>query len=374
MEKGERRGPDGKATETELEYGNSVVAFLNYINGLKHAAGEKTISETLRFYISDPVSFLNDMFGAAKAIVGSLDDSFVGRQGIKEFYRGLTGNKDAARNWMKTFKDSIKAIGAAFKGRSAIDALSAEIWSDPDIKLIQKAKLAVGVTEEQYPVSWPEKIPVFGTVFKAGEEAYITSAQGLRYRAFKNYLKVWRNLGIELTDKELTSMGKLSNSLGGRGSWSERSSQTPGIINDLLWSPRNLKADIDLLTLHLFDRNFSKRARIEAGKNLLRVIAGSAAVLALVDLFDEDDDMVEWNPLSSDFGKIKVGNTRFSVAGSLPSIVMLAARVISKSRKSTTSDKIIEYNTGRYGEQTLKDAIYNFMENKFSPPARFVID
>jgi len=370
MEKGPRRGPDGKTTESELKYGTAVVSFLEYINGLKHAAQKKSVPELVRYYIDEPMVFMHDLFGAAKAIVGSLDDSFVGRQGIKEFYRGLTGNRDAARNWMKTFKESIKAMVSTFKGHSAIDALSAEIWSDPDIELIRRAKLAVGVTEEQYPVSWPEKIPVAGILFKAGEEAYIVSAQGLRYRAFKNYLKLWRNLGIELTDKELNSIGRLSNSLGGRGALP--TGQTPGLVNDLLWSPRNLKADIDFLTLHLFDKGFSRRARFEAAKNLLRVIAGAAGILALADFFD--DDSVEWDPSSSDFGKIKIGDTRFSVAGSLPSIITLAFRMIKKSRKSTISEKVIEYNTGRYGQATLKDAVYSFLENKASPPARFVRD
>jgi hypothetical protein len=369
MEKGKRRDIDGKATNTELEYGTAMVSFLNYVNGLKERARQKTIPQAALDYLEDPISFVNDLFGAAKSIVGSLDDSFVGRQGIKEFYRGLTGNKDAAKNWLITFKQSIEAIGKTFKGRSAIDALSAEIWSDPEIDLIKQGKVAVGVTEEQYPVNWPEKIPVFGKAFKAGEEAWITSAQGMRYRAFKNYLKVWRNSEVDLSKQELLSIGKLVNSLTARGDTGIN--QKPGLVNNLLWSPRNIRADIDFLTLHLFDKGFSTMARKQAGLNLLRMIMGTAIILAIADLLD--DESVTWDTKSYDFGKIKVGSTRFSVAGSLPGYVTLASRIVNKARTSTEG-KTIRYNQGKYGESTLKDAVFNFFENKSSPPARFIMD
>lgn len=370
MEKGKRRGVDEPATETELEYGIAMVAFNNYIGGLKEQANKRKITQAAMDYLDDPYSFLLDLTAAVKSIVGSLDDSFIGRQGIKELHKGITGDVKALKNWTKTFKESIDAIIKTFGGQSAINAQSAEVWSDPEWDLIKKSKLAVGTTEEAYPSSWPEKIPVFGTLFKAGEEAFITSAHGMRYRAFKNYLKVWRNSGIELTDFELKSIGQLVNSWTARGDTGVR--QTPGLINNLLWSPRMIKGDLDFLTAHVFSgKKISSKAKQEAAKNLIRVIASVAGILAIADWLD--DDSVTWDTKSPDFGKIIIGKTRFSVVGSIPAYVVLASRLIHKAR--TNADGLeVAYNTGKYGQPTLKDAVFNFFENKASPPTRFVLD
>jgi hypothetical protein len=370
MEKSKRRGIDEPATEKELKYGSALVSFNNYINGLKAQASKKNILQSVQDYIDSPIDLVNDIFGAAKSIVGSLDDSFIGRQGIKEFLKGVSGSKDSMKNWIGTFNKSIDAIVKTFKGQSAIDAQAARHISDPRFDLMKKAKLAIGTTEEAYPSNWPEKIPVFGTLFKAGEEAFIVSAHEMRYRAFLNYLKVWETSGIELTDLELQSIGQLVNSLTARGDTGVR--QKPGLINNLLWSPRMIKADLDFLTAHVFSgKKMSKKAKIEAAKNLIRVIAATAGILALADWLD--DDSVTWDTKSSDFGKIKVGDTRFSVAGSLPAYIILASRIINKARTSSTGD-IIKYNEGKYGESTMKDMVFSFFENKASPPTRFILD
>jgi hypothetical protein len=97
----------------------------------------------------------------------------------------------------------------------------------------------------------------------------------------------------------------------------------------------------------------------------MRYISGAAAILMLADWID--DDSVEWNPTSSDFGKIIIGNTRFSIGGGLEVLVVLIARLASREFKSSTSGKIRDLDSGSFIQSGGKDLVFNFLENKFSP-------
>ena len=364
-----KRGLFDKASDDEMKYGLALKKFTDYLDGIKQEAKKKTLPQAIQDYLDNPVSFVNDLFGSFKSIRGSLDLSFIMRQGIKPMLKGLTGDVTSARIWKDSFRKNIEIAVKTLGGDKTLDILYAEIVSDPDYPLIKKAKVATATPEEAYPSNWPEKIPIIGTAFKVGEHAYIGTAHYMRYKLAKMYLNQWRNSGIELTDKELSTIGRLVNSLTARGDTGVR--QEPGLVNNLLWSPRNLKSDLDVLTMHLFDKNFSKKGRIEAAKNLIRIAAGTAMILGTAQLFK--DESVTWDSNSSDFGKIKIGETRFSVGGALPAMVVLASRLIHRARTNANGETV-KYNTGKYGEPTMKDAVYNFFENRFSPSATFIKD
>jgi hypothetical protein len=91
----------------------------------------------------------------------------------------------------------------------------------------------------------------------------------------------------------------------------------------------------------------------------------------LVNAFD--DDAVEEDLRSSDFGKLKFGNTRFDISGGVSNIVVLLSRLIAKSTKSTTTGIVRELGSG-YGQQSVGDVFSNFVEGKLSPMAHLLID
>src|SRR5262249_15726909 len=83
---------------------------------------------------------------------------------------------------------------------------------------------------------------------------------------------------------------------------------------------------------------------------------------------------------SSDFGKIKIGDTRFDVSGGMSSILTLADRLARMSTKSSTTGKVTPLNARDkkgnpvFGGQTGTDVVFNFFENKLSPTASVVRD
>ena len=367
MENSERRQESHPATKTELEYGIALSMFLEYVNDLKAEAKKRTFRQVLKDYLSNPVDFISDFAGSLKAAKASLDNSFHLRQGLPTFLKAITGHVPSAKVWWDTFIKSWKIMWQTLHKQKVMRGLFAEMVSDPDYELLKKSKVALNVIEEEIPVDIPSRIPLLGMLFRMGENAFVGSARYMRYRLAKEYLRVWRKSGKELNKRELESLGRLSNSQTGRGDIASKS-QKPGLLNNLFWSPRNLRAYIDILTLHLFDRDFSAFARKQAAINLLHYISGAAMILAMAKWID--DDSVTWDSNSSDFGKIRVGDTRFSVGGGLTVLVVLASRLVSRKFTSATTGKTRSIDTRRFGAIGGKELIFNFMENKFSPAAQ----
>lgn len=370
MEKSERRESGKPATKTEMEYGTTAMIFLEYVNDLKTQANKRTIRETVKSYLSSPGDFISDLAGSLKAAKASLDNSFHLRQGLPTFLKAITGHIPSMKIWWKTFVKSWKIMWNTLRKRKAMQALSAEMISDPDYELLKQSKVAINVIEEEIPVDWPSRIPLLGMLFKMGENAFVGSSRYMRYQLAKQYLEVWRRNGQELSKKELESIGRLANSQTGRGDIASKS-QRPGLVNNLFWSPRNLRAYVDILTVHAFDRNISLFARKQAAVNLLRYISGAAMILALAKWID--DDSVTWDTNSADFGKIRVGNTRFSVGGGMTVLVVLASRLITRKYTSSTTGKTITIDEKKWGALGGKDLIFNFLENKLSPAAQLVL-
>ncbi|KKM22099.1 hypothetical protein LCGC14_1628740, partial [marine sediment metagenome] len=126
-----------------------------------------------------------------------------------------------------------------------------------------------------------------------------------------------------------------------------------------------------ILTIHAFDRNMSLFARKQAAINLARYISGAAMILALAKWID--DDSVTWDSNSADFGKIRVGNTRFSVGGGIEVLIVLASRLITREFTSSTTGITKSIDTGKFGAFSGKDLVFNFLRNKASPGAGLVL-
>lgn len=367
MLKSPRRTTPGIPTVAEMEYGVAQVLYSEYVAELKALAEKKTISEVVMQYVRNPLKVITDVAGTARTICASLDDSFIGRQGLKLFYKGLTGDIQSAKIWADTFVKSFQVIWKSFRGKDVMTALKALQVSDPEYDLILRTRTDISTIEEEVPTDFPSKIPIIGIAFKAGGNAYTYSAHYMRYRVAKMYLDVWRNAGRDMNSKrELEDIGKLANSLTGRGDTGAKSAR-PGFINNVFWSPRNLKADIDFLTFHMFDGNMSGFAKRRAAVNLLRFITGAGAILLIADFFD--DESVTWDTNSANFGKIKIGNTRFSVGGGIPILIVLASRLITKTTTNSITGKKKDINTGKFGQRDGMDLVYGFLENKAAPAA-----
>jgi len=346
-------------SEERMAYGRAKAQFDDYINGLKENESNKKLSEYLK-----PENYLegaSKVAGLAKSMKASLDNSVIGRQGLKVLF-------SHPEIWLKNSKQSFIDIARTFGGHDVMTEVRADVMSRPNALngLYKKEGLAVGVREEAYPTNLPERLPVLGKAFKASETAFTAFQYRTRADIFDKYAEIYKDSGADLE-----GFGKIANSLTGRGKLGALE-PVGNIINNVFFSPRLLKSHIDTLTAHAFDKNISKAARKEAATNLVKIIGGVAGILSIA--YAVNPDSVENDPRSSDFGKIKDGATRFDVSGGMASVVTLASRLTTLSTKSSMTGKVKSLTSGKFGQPTGTDVLYSFIENKLSPAASIVKD
>ena len=339
-----------------LEYGRAAVAFGNYVNGLKENAKKLTVSEQLK-----PGQWgktIVEIGGLSRSLKASMDNSAIFRQGWKTLW---TNPGIWTKNAIKSFGDIARTIG----GKNVINEVKADIVSRPNYDRMKKAKLAVATIEEEFPSGLPEKIPVFGRLYKASQDAYTGFIYKQRADVFDKYMEIAERSDIDIDDKtQLESIGKLVNSLTGRGNLGVIE-PVANVVNNVFFAPRLLKSHIDVLTAHLGDPKVTPFAKKQAAINLTKIVSGTAAILVIAGAAMPGS--VDWDPRSADFGKIKVGSTRFDVSGGMASVITLAARQITNSTKSSTTGLVKQLGTGEFGASDRLDVVYNFFENKLSP-------
>lgn len=346
-------------------YGRARIAYDDYVQGLIATANKKNLKDALRH----PVDTFTNVAGVSKSLRASLDNSSLLRQGWKTLF---THPGTWAKSAAKSFADFVKTVG----GKEAINEVRADIMSRPNSLNGLYKKMGVdvfGITEEAFPSTLPGKIPGAGRFFKASDAAYTGFQQRTRADLADKYLEIAQRSGVDLTSKkELKSIGNLVNSLTSRGHLGRTGERASKILNNVFFSPRLLKSNIDVLTAHQFQRGVTPFVRKQAARNLLQVAVGSAAALKLAQ--EVTGGKVEWDPRSSNFGKVQIGDTRFDLSGGMASIATLGARIAKMSSKSSTTGEIKPLNSGEFGSQSTLDVIYNFFENKTSPAVSVMRD
>jgi hypothetical protein len=366
--------------EDNLKYGSDKVALNNYTNGIRLDALVKTLENPLKQKkLKDKVlSLARDgrisaefIADNSRALVASLDNSFFGRQGIKVLLR-----PDTAKIWWKAFSKSFGDIYKVLKsgtktGDEILDSIKAEIYGRPNARNGRygntKQQLDVGMREEDIPTSAPAKIPLFGRLFKASEVAYAGGAMRMRADLADKFYDMANKAGKDLSKKEeVAAINDLVNIMTGRGNLGRMESWSSG-VNKVFFSIKFFKANIDTLIKPATAK--TSFARKQAAYNLLSMTAIITIVLAIANALNPDS--VEEDPRSSDFGKIKVGNTRVDITGGIGSILILVARGFSQSYKSSTTGLLSKYGED-YMSPVFMDAIWDFTENKFSPMASMI--
>lgn len=350
-----------------LEYGLAVNNLRSYMASLKTGAGHISFSE-------DPLRVLTNIVketpGILKSIVASLDNSFWGRQGLKTLYT----NPDI---WARAFVKSWKDISMELRGKDAMIVIKADIYSRPNALNGKYEAGGYGLdifSEEEYPSSLPEKIPLLGRLFKASESAYNGAALRLRSDLADRIIKNAEENGVNTLDrKEARGLGRLVSSLTGRGNIGKAENISKE-LNVLFFSVKFFKSNFDTLTAHAFDTEASKYVKKVSAQNLLKIVGTIAAMMTVAKIIDPNS--VDEDPRSSKFGKIKVFGHWTDVTAGLGSLVHLAAQITPTEHngewgfwtKNSQTGAFTKLGT-EYGGQSALDVIDSFWQGKLSPLA-----
>lgn len=358
------------------EYGAARQLFQKYLDGLKaptlpfkQLVGNK-IAEVKANIKADPfkgtkqvtLDALQTIADNSVSLVGSVDNSFIGRQ-------GLTTLQDHPSAWwpaaQQSFVDFAKTIG----GKNMEDALWSSIYSEPLYITGEFTKAGIFPKfEEAYPTSLPERIPILGRVFSASKVAFDGSALRMRIGNYKILRDIAQSNKVVWDDAQIKDVGTYINSSTARGYQGEGNK----LVNLVLWAPKMLVADWNVLTAHTGGTGLETAfVRKQAAYRLLKVIASTGMVMTIANAISPGS--AETDSTSADFGKVKVGSTRFGFTGSKGALIVWASRMVANSSKSTTSGKTKRFGVG-YKPTTRFSTTIDFISGKANPSARAIID
>ncbi len=316
------------------------------VGGIGQAAQESlTTGKKLR-------NFFADVLGAPKSIMSSIDISGGVRQG------GVLGS----RFW-KEFggaqKESLKYLGS----QEAYDQGLAEIASRANASLYKKMGLSLAGKEEAFVSNIAEKIPVLGRGVAASDRAYTGGLSRLRADVADRIIGDLHASGAieNMTEKEWKSLGQFINTASGRGNLGslEKHAITLG---EALFSPRLWKSRLDMLNPAYYYK-LKGPARKYALQSAASFSSIAGAVLGLAVLAGAD---VETDPRSSDFLKIKVGDTRYDILGGFQQNIVFAHRIATGEKKSSVTGAVTKLGE-EYGGPDRLSLISDLFSNKANP-------
>ena len=374
-------------SEERLAYGLAVDDFKQFVGNLKNEANALSLKE-----YSQPKNWgkaVIDAAGLLKSTVATLDNSFIGRQGIKTL---LSGNyklwADSALQSFKNFgEELVQKSNGFFKERNdaIMRGIRADVYSRPNALngKYNAAKNGYGLGllhEEAFPSSIPERIPLLGRLFKASETAFNGSAMKMRADLADAVIAAAEQNGVDMLDPaQATAHGKFVSAMTGRGDLGKAETIAKE-ANALMFSIKFLKSNFDTLTAHYFDKTMTPEAKKTAALATAKIAAHIGAILGIAKMINPDS--VDFDPRSTRFGQIKIGQHSYDITGGMRGLVTLGSRIVPTYHngewgfwtKSASTGKYTKMSLGDFGEQTALDTFEQFFEGKLSPTAGAVRD
>lgn len=298
-----------------------------------------------------------------RALMSSMDLSAPLRQGLFLIHKPA---------WWRAFPQMFRYAGS----EQAFDDLMEDITTRPTYDEMVKSKLALSnmgtklnSREEDFMSAWAERIPGVGRLVKASERAYVGFLNKVRADVFDQLLE---KLPEDATDQDKKDIAAFINAASGRGNMPQVFNQSAPLLNALFFSPRLMASRLKMGTVLIDPRTYitmNKTARNEYIKSILSVGSLALMITTLAILAGGEG---EEDPRSSDFGKIRFGDTRYDILGGQAQYITLAARITSGSYK--TADGDIKQYGNKFGQTNRLDAIAKFTTNKAAPIPSFVMD
>jgi hypothetical protein len=316
------------------------------------------------------------VFAAPRSVLASTDISGGGRQG------GVLGTR-FPKEWGAAQKDSVKG----FKSQKYYDDKVAELNTKSDMPseyLALREKAGVAITggpdslhEEAFASSLPEKVKYAGKPVEASDRAYTLGLSSLRDKTFEKIYKEYENVKPMSTwsDEEIKSIGRFINTASGRGDLGKYLENHGKTLQEALFSPKLWKSRLDMIN-PLYYYKLKGPARKYALQSAATFTGVAASIMALAAAAGAT---VDGDARSSDFLKIKVGDTRFDILGGLQQNLVFLHRELpgsiagqktyigSGEKKSSQTGKITDLAAGGFGAANRLSVLSDLFQSKENP-------
>lgn len=305
-----------------------------------------------------------DVLNAPRQILTAYDVSAPLRQGVVLFpgHPGRWGQSTVTMFKALAREGSAQAVDAGIRSDRNFVRFAARhpAGSSKNLFIADLSRGARGISgqEEQFMSRLATKIPGI----RQSQRAYVTFLNKLRFDVMTDVVEGWERAGVQFTDNDLDELALFINRATGRGSLGPLNDFAP-ILNTTFFAPRLLASRVQTpLSLG----SSSALVRKQAALDLTKFVGTGMTVLSLAALAGAN---VELNPRSSDFGKIRMGNTSLEFWGGFQPLARYGAQLALGERKIVSGK-----NRGDIVPQPGIDTLTRFMRSKLSPSAAFGAD
>lgn len=251
------------------------------------------------------------------------------------------------------------------------------------LDLTDPHSLHLRAQEEAFMGNIAEKLPIVGggTIKIGGKEiprgldliggserAYVLFLDKMRWDLFNRYADQFEENGRTFQNSPALYKGLASyiNNATGRGNLGFAEAAAP-VLNSILFSPRLIASRLNMLGFGKFYWTAPKEIRNMAIKDMIKFISAGAGVLALAHY--GFGLQTETDPRSSDFGKIRDGDTRWDIWGGFQPYIRIIAQELSGERKNPETGETVDL----HGKGRL-DALTRFGRGKLAPVPAMGVD
>lgn len=301
-----------------------------------------------------------EVAGVPRAVMSSFDLSMPLRQGVM----GLT-----RKSYWNSWKPMINAMG---DGKYA-DAIAENIATDahPMVRLLRDTNIVtaspskMAALEEAFTSQLAEVLPGI----RQSERAAITFNNKFRADYAKQIYDKWVGDGIDVTAKDMGDLAKWTGIISGRGSLPKGAETRNALtlMNTLFFSPKFLSSRLQALNPVMYAQ-MSPLVRKEVMRDMVGFFGagmGAVTALGLAGKAGILDVSVELDPRSSDFGKVRTGQTRIDPWAGFQPIARYMAQFISGEAKNSSGD---------VNDRARMSTLMNFGRGKLAPMPSFMID
>lgn len=303
-----------------------------------------------------------NILNVPRTLMASFDLSAPLRQGW-----GLMGKP-------KQFGGAVKEMFTDLRSEKSYSQLLQSIKDHPNYLKMREGGLSLAQQgplltsrEERFMSNYAEQIPGVGHIVRGSDRAYTGFLNKLRSDSFNDMLDKAINSGAPDTAETYKAIANFVNTATGRGSLGALN-KASAVLSNALFSPRLMASRFQMMNPMTYV-NLPPQVRQQA----LRAVLGSAAMaLSAVGIAKMGGAEVGSDPRSADFGKIKVGNTRYDLWAGFQQPIRALSQIISGKVISTTTGREMTLGEG-YKPMTRLDIVWNFLQSKESPVASFIM-
>lgn len=301
-----------------------------------------------------------NVLGVPRTVMASFDASAPLRQG---FVATVAHPSKAIPAFAEMFKQMFS--------QKRFDRWLHDLKESPEYQVMEKSGLYVAdpntlhlsQKEEAFMTNLAERIPMVGRAIKGSERAYVSYLNKMRVDIFKQGVErlIADGKTPENSPEIYKALASFINNSTGRGELGKLEPAAT-VLNSVFFSPRLIASRLNLLN-PLYYTKMPKEVRIMALKDMAKTIGFGVTVATLSSLAGAS---VELDPRSPDFGKVKIGNTRYDIWGGFQQYVRVIAQLISGSTKSSTTGKVTDL-TKDDAKKTRADVVGAFFRGKLAP-------